>query len=43
MIDPEDPETEFQMLVITVCVLSLSVVISVAGVVKLIEIIADRL
>ena len=43
MIDPEDPETEFQMLVITVCVLSLSVVISVAGVVKLIEIIAGRL
>jgi len=43
MIDPEDPETQFQMLVITVCVLSLSVVISVAGVVKLIEIIAGRL
>ena len=43
MIDPEDPETEFQMLVITVCVLVLSAVISVAGVVKLIEIITGRL
>lgn len=43
MIDPEDPETEFQMLVVTVCVLSLSAVISVAGIVKLIELIASRL